>query len=266
MKKDLPKDITSYDLLKACAVIIMICDHIGFYLFPGHLWWRAVGRIGFPVWFFLAGYANSRDIPPKLWAAALILLVGNFVAGMSIFPLNALFTIILIRLLIDPVMRVSLKSKEQMFRVAVLMLVLMMPSYRLCEYGTQALITAMFGYAVRHRSVVQGGRSANMTVTGFALLSLVNFVIQQQLMFNFSLPQFIIMAAGTLSTTVLLYMFRSATFPRVTASCPFLLRALIQFMGRYTLEIYVFHLLMFKAMGLYFQPHRFVPFNLSHPL
>lgn len=61
----LPREVTSYDLLKCAAVIIMVIDHVGFYFYPENLWFRAVGRIGFPVWFFLVGYARGRDIPPQ---------------------------------------------------------------------------------------------------------------------------------------------------------------------------------------------------------
>ena len=46
VKAKLPAEITSYDLLKAAAVIIMIIDHVGYYFFIDEMWWRAVGRIG----------------------------------------------------------------------------------------------------------------------------------------------------------------------------------------------------------------------------
>ena len=95
--KALPREITSYDLLKTFAVVIMLIDHIGAYFFPEVLWWRAIGRIGFPIWFFLVGHASGRDLPFKLWGSALLLVGANFVTGMAIFPLNALVTIILIR-------------------------------------------------------------------------------------------------------------------------------------------------------------------------
>jgi hypothetical protein len=262
MQKILPKEITSYDLLKTFAVVIMVVDHVGFYIFPDQLWWRAIGRIGFPIWFFLVGYANTRDIPPKLWAGALILLAANFFAGMSVLPLNALVTIILIRLVIDAVMRVSLEHKASMFGIALTLAALVMPScYWVCEYGTQALITAMFGYAMRHRSLVQGGRQANATMIGYAVFSLLTFIFLQEASFNFTLPQFIVMAAGTLSVTVMLYNFKPMIFPRLSASCPGLLRALIRFTGRHTLEIYVFHLLALKALALQVQPRRFVLFG-----
>ena len=66
MPRTLPKDLTSHDLLKAFAVIIMVIDHAGYYFFPDQEWWRAIGRIGFPIWFFLVGHARGRVISRKL--------------------------------------------------------------------------------------------------------------------------------------------------------------------------------------------------------
>ena len=64
--KTLPSSITSYDILKTFAVLTMIIDHIGLYFFPDEMWWRVIGRLSFPVWLFLIGYAQSRDIPKLL--------------------------------------------------------------------------------------------------------------------------------------------------------------------------------------------------------
>ncbi|MBQ7074369.1 hypothetical protein IJM86_04975 [bacterium] len=42
-----------YDYLKVLAIITMIIDHLGYYLFPEFLWMRLVGRIAFPIFLFL---------------------------------------------------------------------------------------------------------------------------------------------------------------------------------------------------------------------
>lgn len=262
MQKNLPREITSYDLLKAAAVIIMVIDHTGLYLYWDQLWWRAIGRIGFPIWFFLVGYARSREIPPRLWAGAAVLGVANFFAGLPIFPLNALVTIILIRLTIEPVMRFALQGKGRLAAVAILMLLLIAPScWLLSEYGTQAMCMAMFGYAVRRRAVVNGGRYANGTIIFMGLWALLCFVGFEQLNFKFPPAPFAVMAGGTTLVMAILYRFSPAVYPRLTAACPAPLRLLVQFMGRYTLEIYVFHLLLLKALGLWLRPSQFRLFN-----
>src|SRR5687768_12599522 len=112
MKKTLPKDITSYDLWKTFAVIFMVFDHVGFYFHPDEMGWRIAGRLCVPVWFFLIGYARSRDIGPRLWLGAGILVVANAVAGMAVLPLNILATMIIIRISIDAIMDRALVSKK----------------------------------------------------------------------------------------------------------------------------------------------------------
>ena len=244
--KTLPSAITSYDVLKTFAVIIMIVDHIGAYFFPDALWWRAVGRIGFPVWFFLVGHASGRDLPSKLLIGAGVLTIGNAVSGMPIFPLNALVTIALIRVLIDPVMRIALKSERHLWVVSFLLMILAIPSGILCEYGTMALITAMFGYMVRHREEINN----EQLIFKFMIFALALFLILQQIDFGFTPLQFLIMAVGTGLVRLSLYRFESKVYPGVTKRLPLALIFLFQLGGRRTLEIYVLHLLAFKALAV----------------
>ncbi len=179
MQKDLPKEITYHDLLKTFAVTAMMIDHVGFYFFPDQMWWRCIGRLGAPIWFFLAGYGNARTTPAKFWVGGSAIAAGSLAAGMSLFPLNAVFTNIMIRRFIDAVMRVSLDNRWSMIGVGLLMFVLIMPSVWCCEYGTQAMITAMFGYAVRHRATVKGGKSAVAVMAGYGIFSLSTFLLLQ---------------------------------------------------------------------------------------
>jgi len=72
----LPSLLTTHHLFKAFALVIMTIDHVGAFLYPDDLWWRAVGRIATPIWFFLVGYAlvyrPRRDT--ALWALALMVI------------------------------------------------------------------------------------------------------------------------------------------------------------------------------------------------
>jgi hypothetical protein len=258
-KKPLPADITSYDLVKAFAVIIMIIDHIGYYFFPEQLWWRAVGRVGFPVWFFLAGHASGRDISPKPIIGGVILVIGNFMVGLPIFPLNALFTILAIRLLIDPIMEPVLTKRISIWVIAAVLFLLVLPSYAVAEYGTQALITAIFGYLVRHRERVNN----EDLVFRYMFFALISFVLIQQFLFNFSELQFLIMVSGTALIRFWLYKFEPRkTYPDLN-NLPSIIKSPIQFMGRRTLEIYIVHLLIFKFMAVSLGEPNFAWFRLK---
>lgn len=247
MAKSLPKDITSYDLLKSFAVVIMIIDHIGMYFFPEQLWWRATGRICVPIWFFLIGFARSRDIPVKLMAGAGILTFGNILAGMPLFPLNILFTIAFVRIAIDRVMAAGLKETKALWGISLILFILILPSYFLSEYGVQALILAMFGYFVRRRHEVGNDK----LVIQYMVFALSSFVMMQQVYFAFTLAQFLFMVSGVAFAQVVLYYFRSYNYPSATKILPGFLVWLVQLGGRRTLEIYVVHLLLFKAIAFY---------------
>lgn len=246
MTKSLPQNLTSYDLIKAAAVIIMVIDHIGFYFFPEDEWWRAVGRIGFPVWFFMVGHASGRDIPVKLWGGAVVLALASLAVSMPFFALNALVTIILIRKLIDPVMSYAARSVNALAQMILVMVLLSLPTSLLTEYGTMGLLFAMFGYAVRKREALWPGRDVLLPLM---LSCFVSFAVLQELVFAFSTSAFLFMAAGTLGTCLILMNFKSAEYPALSARIPGLFKAPIQFMGRRTLEIYIVHLLLFKAMA-----------------
>lgn len=240
--------ITSYDLIKAFAVIIMIIDHTGHYFFPDDNWWRAVGRIGFPVWFFLVGYSSGRGIPKIMWAGAFFLLGMNWVAGMDLLPLNALFTIIFIRLTIDWLMNPVMSGKVSIWIVGGILFALAMPTLMVTEYGTQAFITALFGYTVRHRARFRNPK----TPFAFMIFALVTFVVTQQFVYLFDELQIGFVLLGTLAVRYFLYNFKSRDFPELHTKLPKLVTWPIEFMGRRTLEIYVVHLTLFKLLAPYY--------------
>ena len=259
--KTFPKDLTSYDLLKAVAAIIMVIDHAGYYFFPDDLWFRAIGRIGFPVWFFLVGHARGREIPLRLLIGAGILVAGDMAAGASVFPLNALFTIVFIRLLIDPVMKVALEDARALGAMCLFLFLMVVPSYYVGEYGTQGLIMAMFGYAARHRPRVAGFKDEKSVVMALAVVALLSFVVIQQLIFGFTRPEMLAMFVGTMAVIGVLLSFKPANFPALTGKCPRLIAGTVRFMGRRTMEIYVAHLLLFKGLGMIWDPERFAAFH-----
>jgi len=257
MTKTLPKEITSYDLLKAAAVLLMIVDHIGYYFYPEDMWFRAVGRLCVPIWFFFVGYARSRDLSPRLWIGATMLLFANVIAGLSIFPLNVIFTILFVRLLLDWIMRGATKNAEILMVVSTILLFLAIPTYMVTEYGTQGLIMAMFGYILRNNISVPGFKSAAALASGFCLFTILNFIGLQQLVFGFDTAQMLFMFTGVFAVGTVLYFFQPVNFPKLTKWTPGPIRAGIQLLGRRTLEIYVAHLILFKFLGVLTQPERF---------
>lgn len=241
----LPAAITSYDLLKTFAMLTMVVDHVGVYLFPDQIGWRILGRMSLPVWLFLVGFARSRDLGPALFAGALITLLGNLVFGQHLLPANILFTIIVTRLLIDGIMRRALASRPA-FLGEVLLLVLLAPTLVLFEYGSHAFLWAMAGYLSRHRDRV--GASAPAVLGFLAFVGLVHATTQAYLL-ETDPPQSLAIGLGVLAVAVVLAGFRPATYPRLTRRLAPLLVGTIHLLGRQSLALYVGHLLLLQAMA-----------------
>lgn len=257
MTKPLPKELTSYDLLKTFAVVLMIVDHIGFYFFPDDSWWRVAGRMCVPVWFFLIGYANSRDLGPRLWIGAAIVAASDVGAGLYGFPLNILATMAIIRLLIDPLMERAMRSPSHFWGVNTMLFLLIVPTSFVFEYGTHGFILAIFGYLLRRREELTNKELINH----YYAFASVSFIGIQTVLFGFEQPQPMVLAIGILAVMAMLLTFKPAVLGRLTAMTPRPLVWLLQLTGRRTLEIYVAHLLIFKIIGIIVSPERFDPFS-----
>jgi hypothetical protein len=281
LRHGLPKNLTTLDLIKTMAVVLMIIDHIGFYFVvppvgavagDPALWWRAVGRLCVPIWFFLIGYAHTRDIPPVLWGGAIVLVLANMVTGMFMFPLNVLVSMILIRLIIDRLGRAMFGSIEGLACGVAFLAVLYVPSNMWFEYGTGGIALALMGWMVRRSRdgdapmlvAAPMPRRMILTVLGVAT------IIAQLLMFDFTGAQVWFVAIGMAAVMAGLCRMRVAEFSIITPPDPVSLRSsgspppfrgrikpqiwpsFIKFCGRRTAEIYIGHLVVFKLVALIF--------------
>jgi hypothetical protein len=90
-----------YDYLKVLALITMIVDHIGYFLYPELVRLRLVGRIAFPLFLLLVGYNLSYARRWSLWISALLVqavIVWCYrVWVIDYFMLNILIAIALTR-------------------------------------------------------------------------------------------------------------------------------------------------------------------------
>ncbi|MCM2343215.1 MAG: conjugal transfer protein TraX [Alphaproteobacteria bacterium] len=250
--KALPVQLTSYDILKALAVVLMVADHIGAYFLPDVLWLRVAGRLCVPMWFFLIGYARSRDLDRSLWWGALLVILSDFITGRYIFPLNILVTILGVRLVLDVTMKFALKNGLTFWLIATLLTAMIAPSAMLMQYGTQGLLLAGCGWLLRHIPV--NDRRRVTYVLPYMIFCTMVFTIVQWSLFRFSIPETAVLLIGLAAVMATLHGFYPFALPRLTQALPMPVVSLIQMAGRHTLLIYVVHLLLIKALGLWLYP------------
>jgi len=136
------------DAMKLFAVFNMTVDHIGAYLFPELMWFRAIGRITFPVWFFLVGFSRGQSIGRDIWLYAILLMLAHPFVFQPIFPANALVTIIFCRLALNVCSRYGWIEKY-LLEIIVFTILISPLALIFFEYGSVAFLYALMGRLVR---------------------------------------------------------------------------------------------------------------------
>ncbi len=248
-RPNLPDDVTTIDVLKTVALGLMVIDHIGWLIIPEVEWFRVLGRLCVPLWFFLIGYADTRDIPKRWLYAGILLLISNLAVGLPPLPLSVLFTMALTRLCLDPFWR-AVERRPVYFWWFVLLLIFVSYATNMgVEYGTMGFLLACCGFAVRHREDVNevfAQTTPHRTVP--EVLMIVTFLaygLLQSMIFGFSMLGVMVVLAGLIGEYFVLQHFTVRTLPGTSSkpSAP-----MIKFFGRYTLELYVIHLLVLKCV------------------
>lgn len=261
VRKVLSREITSYDLLKTFALLTMVIDHVGFYFFPEQAWLRVIGRTSAPVWFFLIGYANSRDTGGRMWGGLIILVAMNLVVGFPVFSLNILATMLFIRFVIDETMRRAVRHYEPLIGISLIFVFLIIPTMMLWEYGTMGVLFAMYGYMRRHPEALVRLPKGSPEV--FIALIAIFYVGFQSLLFGFHEVQVMAFALGMLPVLIWLSRFRPMEYPGLARALTAPVAGLLKLCGRHSLEFYVLHLALFKIAATLMGDERFAWFNLQ---
>lgn len=237
----LPEDVTSRDLLKAFALVLMVVDHVGLYFIDLELL-RVAGRCSMPIWLFLIGYSKSRRLPPVLWLGAFAILAVDLSLGYAVWPMRILFTIIAVRLILAPIGDLVFRSPVHLGAAAAVMLLLLLPSREILQYGTHALLFALIGYGRLHMNRLEIG---SKTLIALMLVTSGSYFMLQADRFSFDVPSTVVFAGLLVATIAAMFLFR----PQVMLGTRSMFGAsIVRFTGRRTLEIYVIHLAAFKLV------------------
>lgn len=243
------------DVAKFLAIIIMVIDHIGFYFFPNDLWFRAIGRIGFPIWFFFAGYSRPGKFSYEILILAGLLTLLKTAVLIPVLPLNALFTIILCRFYADFLRKDNKFAKWGRFNLIVIFIALAIwfpITNFMFEYGTLAFIFTICG-------VLQREFPGHINTTIAFAFAIIYFVFIEYIWFSFSVPQFIIMAIGTL---IVVNFLSGLEMKQVAYLEKFGIATKVgMFLARNSLYFYFLHIILFAILSTVIFPQRYMLFR-----
>lgn len=149
--KGLHKKSNYQDILRLIAIIVMIIDHVGVFIFPDQVYLRAIGRVAFPLFCFFAGYNFHSKVKFYILFYGIILhLVFYFyIFAGSRPPLNILLTIFIGQVYLC-LFRQSLQNFWIGYIHAVILALLFPLVNRYIEYGSIAIAIMIVGYIARH--------------------------------------------------------------------------------------------------------------------
>ncbi len=241
-----PPAVTTTDWWKVAAIVVMLVDHVGFYVFPDDDWWRVIGRATAPIFFFLVGFARTRSVPWTwlLFGAVLTAIDVAKADTAADWTINILFSFALIRWALPHLEAFLGESRLRLVLLLGLLAGLVPVIGDRIEYGTEGWLWALLGLYQR-RALERGTAGAASTRNAVAALAALVYIVTEFFDFEFSLAHAFALAAIVGIETVLL-----ANFTREVSRYqpPGALRPVVAFLGRRTLEIYALHLLAFEAV------------------
>lgn len=236
-----PAALSPYDVLKCAALLLMLCDHIGAYLFPDQIFLRVIGRFCVPIWLLLIGYARSRRIDTPLVTAALFISLMQYLTIGTLSGLNILWSIIILRLTLNPLMRLIGHSDTRLYLVTFSLFPLALVTRGILEYGTMIWLFGIWGFLLRNGFPDNKGRDRPDIKLLYGVLTLILYAVVETISMKFHTIHSVFLVAGLIPVWFALNFFLPSG--RMTGhSLPAGLRALCGFWARHTLAFYVLHL------------------------
>ncbi len=240
--------LTAHDVLKVFALLTMIADHLGYFFFPEEQWLRVIGRLSAPVWFYLIGYAGVRPVPQSWLVGGTIASTSAIVFSGYVMPFNILFTLAAVRAAMPYMERAAFSSGLAFIAVFAAFAALAIPTAYILEYGAIGFLWALYG-AQRRRE--PGDARAGAQAVLLAAMVVVSYLFQALTLPVMAGDHYLTLAAGLVGLFIILQGFR----PGRWFASPYVLP--LQVMGRWTLEIYVFHLVAFRILAFFLYPEKY---------
>ncbi|TAL30325.1 MAG: hypothetical protein EPN97_12955 [Alphaproteobacteria bacterium] len=246
-------NLTAYGLF-AIAVLWMVAGHFSENLTES-LWLRVTDRILLPVFLIPIGYNAGRRVDWKLAGGAVLVsslrwfMFHRWLPALSMGYVTILVTIVITRLVLEPLMEFALKSRARFWGASLALAGLAPFTHsHVCEYGTLGILMAMAGWLSRNR-----GQEPKPPVepSEFFLLVYFYYIAFNQSLYEFSAPQLAVTAAGTAVVFRLLWDFRRLLLNSLRSKPADIVARVARFTGGNSLEIYTLHMIAYYGIYYY---------------
>lgn len=243
----------SWDICKFIALITMVIDHLGYYIFPDQPWLRVVGRLAMPLFLFLVGYSQPQKFDWWLFIAAVIVLISQALNGVPMLPLNILFAILGWRVLLGWIEQHHPGTLNDTPILWIAFLIFHIPAMFLVEYGTIGLMFAVLGYYARIARHDRISQCTWLTTAAF-------WVAMQSVNFGFAPTHIMMLVIGAMMIVLGLARFSVTAVPLPqghSEPSPTKTERLVILIARNTLLLYVLHVVALQTLGHHLHPDIF---------
>jgi hypothetical protein len=232
-------ELNSLDLLKFIAIFSMIIDHIGFYFIVENTdYWRAIGRLAAPLFFFITGYVSKYHLRINILFYGLLITLVRIDIGYPLL-INILIVIACIKWLLDRWQ----PSQANTLTLVIIFISLYFMSFFArdwIEYGLLGFAYAICGHLV-------ATQTKPILTSVFIAATLFNQFFER-ILFNDNLHIALIVSTVAILLYLIMALFRYRVY---TVHNPILKNSVLIF-SRYSLEIYFWHLFIFTLIFLLF--------------
>ncbi|MFY9590006.1 TraX family protein [Rickettsia endosymbiont of Halotydeus destructor] len=220
------------DLLKVLAIIAMIIDHIGLYLYPEMPVMRVIGRISMPIFCFFAGYNFHNKPKHKIIILGVLLQIYTDILFKQFLTTNILIPIYLGQWYLYYFRNNLNNFFYSGYCHVVVLAMLWCVSWFLIDYGTVVIAIMVLGHIARHDPL-------NLRLCIF--ISLVISLLHTITGFNLSDSYTILTII--LSITIYILMITRDFTQKTTIN--------LKWLSRHTISIYCIHLAIIQFILIY---------------
>jgi hypothetical protein len=222
------KNANYQDIVKSIAIIAMVIDHLGLFLFPTCLEMRIIGRIAMPIFCFCAGYNFRNKIRIEVILGAIFVAIMNKLLNSPYDP-NILISISLGLLYLKYIYP---NISHNILYIHIFILTLLFPITKfMFDYGTLGIIIMIIAHMIVNRRI-----NFKLGIMISLIIALSNILIYWPLTLNYNIIIIIMFC----------FLYKLMIFKNFThnVNCKFML------LSRYSLYIYIVDLFLMEIIYL----------------